>query len=122
MNRRLATFSLCALLIFLSLSSKARGQRDAQRDAQFWLTTADRSALLAPQTPLHFSDSSDTPLTVNVNDMAQFQSIDGFGVALTGGSAQLLMRMDPAKRRALLKELFERSHLWKDPTAVACIP
>jgi glucosylceramidase len=110
MNRRLATFSLCALLIFLSLSSKARGQRDAQRGAQFWLTTADRSALLAPQTPLHFSDSSDTPLTVtvNVNDMAQFQSIDGFGVALTGGSAQLLMRMDPAKRRALLKELFER--------------
>src|ERR1700731_4460496 len=104
MNRRLATFSLCALLIFLSLSSKARGQRDAQRGAQFWLTTADRSALLAPQTPLHFSDSSDTPLTVtvNVNDMAQFQSIDGFGVALTGGSAQLLMRMDPAKRRALL--------------------
>jgi glucosylceramidase len=108
MNRKLATFSLCALVIFLSLSSKAWGQRDAQRDAQLWLTTADRSALLALQNaPLHFSDSGDAPLTVNVNDMAQFQSIDGFGVALTGGSAQLLMRMDPAKRSALLKELFE---------------
>src|SRR5258708_16298762 len=102
MNRRLATFSLCALLIFLFLSSKARGQRDAQRDAQLWLTTADRSALLAPQTPLHFSDSSDTPLTVNVNDMAQFQSIDGFVVPLTLASAQLLMRIDPPKTTPLL--------------------
>jgi glucosylceramidase len=104
MNRRLAMFALCALLIFISLSSLAQGQRDAQ----LWLTTADRSALLAPQTPLHFSDSSDGTLTVNVNDMAQYQSIDGFGVALTGGSAQLLMKMDSAKRSALLKELFER--------------
>jgi glucosylceramidase len=105
MNRRLATFSLCALLIFLSLSSKAQ----EQRDAQLWLTTADRSALLAPQTTsLRFSDSSHALPTVAVNDMAQYQSIDGFGVALTGGSAQLLMRMDPAKRSALLKELFER--------------
>jgi glucosylceramidase len=38
--------------------------------------------------------------------MQQFQSIDGFGFALTGGSAQLLMRMEPAQRAVLLKELF----------------
>jgi glucosylceramidase len=44
--------------------------------------------------------------TIDVNDMQQFQSIDGFGFALTGGSAQLLMRMEPALRDALLRELF----------------
>jgi O-glycosyl hydrolase len=32
--------------------------------------------------------------------------MDGFGFALTGGSAQLLMRMGAAPRTALLKELF----------------
>ena len=32
--------------------------------------------------------------------------MDGFGFALTGGSAQLLMRMSAAQRTALLKELF----------------
>jgi glucosylceramidase len=38
--------------------------------------------------------------------MQQFQQIDGFGFALTGGSAQLLMRMEPGPRAELLKELF----------------
>ena len=81
------------------------------RNAQMWLTNGDRSALVALQpAPLPFGATTDgseaSPIVVDVNDMAQFQSMDGFGVALTGGSAQLLMKMDPAKRAALLKELF----------------
>jgi glucosylceramidase len=103
MNHRLAFFLLCALLIFPAISSKAQ----EPRDARLWLTTADRSSLLALQTPpLQFSESSDALPVVDVNDMEQYQSIDGFGLALTGGSAQLLMRMDPAARNSLLKELF----------------
>ncbi len=47
-----------------------------------------------------------TSPSIDVNDMQQFQPMDGFGFALTGGSAQLLMRMDPAPRADLLKELF----------------
>jgi glucosylceramidase len=43
---------------------------------------------------------------IEVNDMQQFQTIDGFGFALTGGSAQLLMQMDVAKRHALLQEIY----------------
>jgi glucosylceramidase len=41
-----------------------------------------------------------------VNDMQQFQPIEGFGFAVTGGSAQLLMRMSQEKRTALLKQIF----------------
>ena len=72
-----------------------------------WLTTPDRSALLAEQNnPLRFaSEPNDSP-AIDVNDMQQFQQIDGFGFALTGGSAQLLMRMEPGPRAQLLKELF----------------
>jgi len=78
-------------------------------DAQLWLTKGDRSALLALQpAPLHFS-TTPAPASarvIDVNDMQQYQPIDGFGFALTGGSAQLLMHMSPERRSALLKELF----------------
>jgi glucosylceramidase len=77
------------------------------QDAHVWLTTVDRSALFARQPEaLHFSDTkSDAPAIV-VNDMQQYQPIEGFGFALTGGSAQLLMQMAPARRSELLKRLF----------------
>lgn len=87
--------------------SRAEAQSQKLPEVQLWLTTADRSAVLAEQTtPLNFSASSIDLPVVNVNDMAEYQGMDGFGVALTGGSAQLLMRMAPAARTALLKELF----------------
>lgn len=38
-----------------------------------------------------------------------FQSIDGFGFTLTGGSAQLIQALEPAKRAALLQELFGKN-------------
>jgi glucosylceramidase len=38
-----------------------------------------------------------------------FQSIDGFGFTLTGGSAQLIQQLEPAKRAALLQELFGKN-------------
>jgi glucosylceramidase len=43
---------------------------------------------------------------IDIDDAQTFQSMDGFGFALTGGSAQLLMHMDAAKRAAILHELF----------------
>ncbi|MFA9198658.1 MAG: glycoside hydrolase family 30 beta sandwich domain-containing protein [Aquirufa sp.] len=38
-----------------------------------------------------------------------FQSIDGFGFTLTGGSAQLIQALEPTKRAALLEELFGKN-------------
>lgn len=35
-----------------------------------------------------------------------FQSMDGFGFTLTGGSAQVMNRLEPVKKAALLQELF----------------
>lgn len=103
MNGRLAMFLLCALLIFPLISSNAQ----QQRNVRLWLTTGDRSSLFALQPlPLQFSEPRNALPVVDVNDMEQYQPIDGFGLALTGGSAQLLIRMEPAPRNSLLKELF----------------
>lgn len=94
---------LTAALILSSLAARAQ----SAPEARFWLTTADRSAVLAPQAaPLHFAESANQLPAIQVNDMEQYQSIEGFGFALTGGSAQLLMRMTPERRNELLKELF----------------
>src|ERR1035437_8285408 len=103
MTSRQTLVSLVALMLCIPALCKAQGAPDAQ----LWLTTVDRSALFAPQTAaLNFSESEDRTATVDVNDMQQFQHIDGFGFALTGGSAQLLTRMSPDKRAALLKQIY----------------
>ena len=79
----------------------------AQNQAEVWLTKADRSALFAKQPAgLNFVAAKNNQPTIVINDKETFQSIDGFGYALTGGSAQHIVKMSTAARAALLKELF----------------
>lgn len=78
----------------------------AQHPVAVWLTTADGTAQLTPQTPLHWSKTPEGYSGIAIDDSTKYQTMDGFGHALTGGSAQLLMKMSPAARTALLKELF----------------
>ena len=97
------TFSAIAIATVCTLGSlKSQGQ-----SAQLWLTKPDKSALFAPQLPLlNFSKLSNANTTITVNDQISYQSIDGFGYALTGGSAMHIIRMSKDSRAALLKELF----------------
>lgn len=79
----------------------------AQKAALWWLTTPDKSSLLQEQKDsLRFAASAAKNQAIDVDDTQTFQTMDGFGFALTGGSAQLLMKMSPDKRAALLQELF----------------
>lgn len=74
-----------------------------------WLTTPDRSALVARQgqmLPFHSAAGSDEATLIAVDDSERFQTVDGFGLALTGGSAQLMMAMSTDQRHALIEELF----------------
>ncbi|GAC1424898.1 MAG: hypothetical protein NVSMB7_01060 [Chitinophagaceae bacterium] len=72
-----------------------------------WLTHADRSQLFQPQAQqILFSATVSGKPVIEVNEAETYQTIDGFGFALTGGSAQHIIHMSAAARRALLKELF----------------
>jgi glucosylceramidase len=72
-----------------------------------WLTTPDKTSLLSEQPQrLHFAHASVGAKAIVIDDGTKFQTMDGFGHALTGGTAQLMMKMSPASRTALLKELF----------------
>ncbi|HYH55482.1 MAG TPA: glucosylceramidase, partial [Anseongella sp.] len=76
-------------------------------EVEFWLTTADKSVLFKKQgQQLAFgSGASDKPV-IEVDSTQTFQSMDGFGYTLTGGSATLIHSLSEAKQDALLRELF----------------
>jgi len=79
----------------------------AQKNIEQWLTKADRSVLFAKQKQdLNFTKIQNNLPTIIINDKETFQSIDGFGYALTGGSAQHIIKMSAPARATLLKELF----------------
>lgn len=72
------------------------------------ITRANRSALFARQPALSFSRTLPEGLPViTVRTDSGYQSIEGFGFTLTGGSAGHLLGMTPDARRALLTELFD---------------
>jgi len=98
---------LLSLALPLSTSLLAGAQQIPA--AHEWLTTASRSALFAEQPgSLAFASPANQLPVIDVNDMQQFQSMLGFGCALTGGSARLLMQMGASQRHALLEQLFAK--------------
>lgn len=79
----------------------------SSQKAAAYITTEDRSALLAQaKHSMSFHAGAAGQAVIDVDPAQRFQSIDGFGFALTGGSAELLMHMDAAHRHAILQELF----------------
>lgn len=75
-----------------------------------WLTNNNRSALFQQQAaPLTFNSASANNKTIVIDDSKTFQQMDGFGFALTGGSAMHIIRMSAAARNNLLHQLFDTS-------------
>jgi glucosylceramidase len=75
-----------------------------------WITKGDKSVLLQKQTSLlPFTSASNTNPTVEVDSTQTFQTVDGFGYSLTGGSAYLINRLPAAQKTSLLQELFGNS-------------
>ncbi len=79
----------------------------ASNDVEMWLTKPDQSALLQKQTSiLSFVTATNSFPNIDVDSATSFQTVDGFGYTLTGGSAYLINRMDALSRSTLLNELF----------------
>ncbi len=96
------------VLILLSLtilSSCSQKEKVSKSNIDFWLTTGDKTSLLEKKEISSSAEKSESILTIDTTK--QYQSIDGFGYALTGGSAMLInTKLNPAQRDSLLKELF----------------
>ncbi len=77
-----------------------------QTSYEFWLSNADQSAKFQKQSTAQPISTTGSVSVIEVNSAKTFQSVDGFGAALTGGSAMLIHQMSTTARTALLKELF----------------
>lgn len=76
-------------------------------DVEMWVTTGNRSMLLQPLNEKIAAETQNGAPTVKVNAKNVYQTMDGFGFSLTGGSAMLLnTKLSAEKRAEILRELF----------------
>jgi len=119
MKRTFLVVLLFSLFIFSSSQCKKNGTDPtpvpppvtppvtATNDMDLWLTKSDQSVLLQQQgTTLSFGTTANTNINIEVDTSTQYQTVDGFGYTLTGGSAQLINAMPAAGKANLLQELF----------------
>jgi glucosylceramidase len=79
-------------------------------DVDFWLTKGDQSVLLQRQNiSLIFNTTVNAFQNIDINETQAYQSIDGFGYTLTGGSAEVINGLTTSKKQELLQELFGNS-------------
>jgi glucosylceramidase len=93
--------TLLLLLLYSLLSQFILAQK-----AEFWLTKADQSVLLQKQNKVSFVNKTNTFPTIEIDETKTFQTIDGFGYSLTGGSAFVINQLDKVNKHRLLQELF----------------
>jgi len=108
-------FILCVTLLSFNCGKNSGGggenpppPTNTKSDVDFWLTQADQTVLFKKQIAnLVWSGSAPTsPNTIEVDTTQTYQSIDGFGYTLTGGSATLINSLPAATKDELLNELF----------------
>lgn len=95
-------FSGVVLLPLFSCKSVA----NTENKVQIWMTKGNESVKLQQQNALTFVNTSNNFQNIEIDDTQKFQYIDGFGYTLTGGSVEVINRLSPSKRKALLNELF----------------
>lgn len=97
-------FIIIAIIAFVSCTN--RTQNAVTSTVDYWVTTPDQSMLLQKQAGLSVTNTSNNFPTIDINSDSGFQTMDGFGYTLTGGSAEVIQNLEPAARKNLLQELF----------------
>lgn len=76
-------------------------------DVLAWITSPGKNILFTQyNSKLDFNDNVNLDPVITIDTTQKYQTIDGFGNCLTGGSAILLNTMTQENRTKLLKELF----------------
>jgi glucosylceramidase len=89
-----------------SNSNNGNNNNNVGPAVSWWLTTGDQSALLQKQANINFGAANNSYPTITVDSTQSFQTVDGFGYTLTGGSAYLINQLASAQKNSLLQELF----------------
>ena len=121
--KRLSVFATICLLVFCSCACKGTDPEQTKPEqpsqptgpeqppveevnaATSWTTTFDKSRDFAKATIDFGKTSTMSPYAVRLTS-DEFQTVDGFGLAVTQASCFNLLKMDPQERTRLLKEMF----------------
>ena len=93
-------------VLWIALLVVSCGTERTTKTIQWRLTTPDKASLFAPQPELAFHSDSMPVATIAIDTTKRFQSMDGYGYTLTGGSAQLINALPDSTQDKLLRELF----------------
>jgi glucosylceramidase len=95
-------------LLAVSLTANIMAQSRTNAGIESWITRQDRSELFLKSTEkIEFSDRGrGKGSSIVIDESHTMQSVDGFGFALTGGSAELMMKMSAAARKNLITDIF----------------
>jgi glucosylceramidase len=110
----ISAFLLLGLVSVQSNCSKNKtsgsdGGHPAGASISLWITKGDKSALLQKQSDLRFGTVNNSYSFIDIDSTQTFQSIEGFGYTLTGGSAFLINHLSSSEKASVLQELFGSS-------------
>jgi glucosylceramidase len=102
---RLRRISVCLTLFALSALALAASSPAHGPTARAWLTTGDKSSLLAEQPPSALAAPDASAPTIAVDPSRSYQRMEGLGASITDSSAHLLARSPD--RDAIMRSLFD---------------
>lgn len=104
MRRQIRGFILlCSLLLWLAALHT--------QTAAMYKTTSDLKQALQKGRKLRFTSTTGADPVITVDDSRQFQTMDGFGAAMTDSSAWLLEeQLTAAQHREVMRRLFDPRH------------
>lgn len=105
-NYFLKSAAVSAALFSVLFCTSKSSVSERSNHAQVWITTADESTKLQKQNDIFFNNPSNNYQTLDVDASQKYQTIDGFGYTLTGGSVQVINQLSAAKKEELLQDLF----------------
>ena len=97
------------------IQPKPTDPKSGNSEVVCWLTAPGTSIYLKKQNvALNFSSTLNSNPAILVDSTSQYQTMDGFGFAMTGGSAFLINKLAKSDKSKLINELFSN-----DSTAIA---
>jgi glucosylceramidase len=102
---RLRRISVCLTLFGLSALALAASSPAHGPTTRAWLTTGDKSSLLAEQPPSALAAPDPSSPTIAVDPSRSYQRMEGLGASITDSSAHLLAHSPD--RDAIMRSLFD---------------
>ncbi|MYS20993.1 glucosylceramidase [Streptomyces sp. DvalAA-14] len=102
-----AAAALCLTCLPAARTAALAPAPPAVPHASVWVTTPDGAERLQPQPPVAFRSGASDLTTITVDPTRTYQSVDGFGGALTDSTAAVLSGLPRDKRDAAMRQLFD---------------